>query len=53
MSLRPAATEIIPEETARIAHAAFPKGSPAMPIRDELACIYDDRQFVDLYATCG
>src|SRR4051812_16860310 len=53
MSLRPVATNHIPEETARIAHAAFRKGSLAMIIRDELDCIYTDSQFVELYARRG
>ena len=31
----------IPEETVRIARAAFPKGSPYMRFRDELGSIQD------------
>ncbi|MHB8624574.1 MAG: IS1182 family transposase [Aggregatilineales bacterium] len=36
-----------------MAHAAFKKGSPAMLIRDELACLYEDEEFSSLYADCG
>src|SRR5579864_604778 len=53
MSLRPEIFQEVPEETARIAHAAFKKGSPAMLIRDELACLYDDKEFSALYPECG
>ncbi len=31
----------IPEETARVAHIAFPKGNPYIRLRDELGPIYD------------
>jgi len=53
MSLRPEIFQEVPEETARIAHAAFKKSSPAMLIRDELACLYDDAEFSALYPECG
>lgn len=53
MSLRAVTTDAIPEETARIARAAFPKGSVAMTIRDGLACIYRDEQFQALYGRRG
>src|SRR5258708_9730138 len=53
MSLHPMSPERVPAETARIAHAAFPKGSMAMTIRDELGCIYEDEQFMGLYAERG
>src|SRR5258707_5716972 len=53
MSLHPISPEAVPAETARIAHAAFPKGSMAMTIRDELGCIYKDEQFMGLYAERG
>jgi transposase len=43
----------IPEETARIARAAFPKGSPYMRFRDELGPIYSSQQFASLYSGLG
>lgn len=43
----------VPEETARIAHAAFPKGGPLLTLRDELGTIFSDEQFAHLYPTRG
>ena len=43
----------IPEETARIARAAFPKGNPYMGFRDELGSIYTSPQFASLYSGLG
>ena len=40
MSLKPQAISPTPEETARIAHAAYPKGNMYMQMRDELGSIY-------------
>ena len=42
MSMRPSAIEPVPEETARIARAAFCKGNLLMRIRDEIGVLYDD-----------
>jgi transposase len=53
MSLQPRPIPEIPELTARVAHAAFPKGTLAIRIRDELGSIYEDEQFVDLYPQRG
>ncbi len=39
----------IPEETARVAHAACPKGTLAMRLREELGAVYHDEYFVSLY----
>lgn len=36
MSLKPQAISPVPEETARIARAAYPKGNVYMYMRDEL-----------------
>ena len=36
MSLKPQEIGPIPEETARVAHAAYPKGNVFMRMRDEL-----------------
>jgi transposase len=40
MSLKPKALDLIPDETARVAHAAFPKGNIYLRIRDEPGPIY-------------
>jgi len=53
MSLQAARIEAIPEETARVARAAFPKGSTFMQMRDELGSLYEDSQFAALYPTRG
>jgi len=39
MSLQDAPLDHVPAETARIAHAAFPKGTLAMRVRDVLGGI--------------
>src|SRR5688572_47622 len=43
----------VPEETARVAHAVFPKGTLYLRLRDELGTIYDDAQFADLFPRRG
>src|SRR5256714_3967522 len=43
----------IPEETARVARAACPKGTLAMRLRDELGELYQDEYFVSLYPIEG
>jgi transposase len=43
----------IPEETVRIAHAACPKGTLAMRLRDELGEVYQDEHFASLYPVEG
>ena len=42
MSLRPHPGSHVPDETAQVARAAFPKGNPYLPLRDELDTIYAD-----------
>lgn len=44
MSLHPRSVPDIPEETARIAKAAFRKGNPYMKMRDELGTFFTDDQ---------
>ncbi len=39
MSLQPSVIEPVPEETARIALAAFPKGNLYLSMRDELGTL--------------
>jgi transposase len=53
MSLRPRLVPDIPEETTRVAKAAFPKGNPYMTMRDQLGTFFTDDQFVDLYPANG
>src|SRR5947209_18080908 len=43
----------IPEETARVARAACPKGTLAMRLRDALGALYQDEQFAALYPVEG
>jgi transposase len=53
MSLQPQAIAPIPEETARVARALFPKGNRYMQLRDELGTVYTDEQFAALYPEGG
>ena len=53
MSLHPSPVDPVPEETARVARAAFPKGSVAIRIRDELGVIYRDELFAPLFPARG
>ena len=44
----------VPEETARVARQAFPKGNNVyMKMRDELELTYHDDDFVDCYSYTG
>src|SRR6266481_2746979 len=53
MSLRPHALEPVPDETARVAHAAFPKGHPYLTFRDALGTIFQDEDFTALFPAWG
>ena len=53
MSLRAAPSAPIPAETARIAQAAFPKGTLCMQRRDTLGPLYEDEQFAALFSSTG
>ena len=53
MSLQPKAIGAVPEETARVAQAAFPKGNLYLRIRDELGTVFDDSAFTPLFSTLG
>jgi transposase len=53
MSLRPHGVAPVPEETARVARAAFPKGNPYLTLRDALGPIFQDDDFIDLYSHEG
>src|SRR4030095_5724046 len=53
MSLHPEANYPIPEDTQRVAHAAFPHGTIYMQVADRLGNIYHDAQFAALFPTRG
>jgi transposase len=53
MCLHPESIPPIPEETARIAKAIFPKGGLYLTIGDEIGLLFDDVDFTDLYAIDG
>ena len=51
MSLRAPVGYCIPDATARVAHAAFPKGNPYLRMRDTLGPIYINPEFAHLFPT--
>lgn len=53
MSLQPKHIDPVPDETARVAHAAFPSGNRYIRIRDELGTIYEDADFGALFSHLG
>ena len=54
MSLHPQAIEAIPQDTLRVAQAAFPKGkNPIMVLRDHLSTLFSDLDFFALYSVLG
>lgn len=53
MSLKPRPVPDIPELTARVARAAFPKGNPYLRLRDELGTVFRDADFAELYPRRG
>lgn len=53
MSLQVKPGSSVPEETARVARAAFPKGNAYLTLRDELETIYADDQFAGLFPKRG
>jgi len=53
MTLQPQNEFSIPEETVRIARAAYPKGSVYMKMRDALGTIYQDKDFAHLFPHNG
>ena len=53
MSMYPQEIGTIPAETMRVARAAYPKGSLAMRLRDELGGLYQDEQFSSLFPSRG
>lgn len=53
MCLRSEEIPPVPDETVRVAKAAFPKGNLYMRLRDELGVFYQDKEFVELYPQRG
>src|SRR5437763_4763999 len=53
MSLKAQPIYPVPQETARVARAAFPKGNLSMQMRDVLGSIYTDEDFADLFPKEG
>jgi transposase len=49
MSLPLASILSVPEQTAEVAHAAFPKGNRSLQMRDTLGTVYTHAAFADLY----
>lgn len=53
MSLPGDSLQPVPEETARVAHAAFPHGNVYLRLRDELGTVFEDALFTAVYAREG
>ena len=51
--LQPQPPGPVPVDTARVARAAFPKGSPLLALRDELGAVFSDDDFAALYPLLG
>ena len=43
----------VPEDTARVAKAAFPKGNVYIEMRNVLGTIYEDEDFSESSSRCG
>ena len=53
MSLDAKRTYIVPDQTAQVARAIFPKGNPVMRLYDDLPMVVADRDFADLFPARG
>src|ERR687886_59766 len=53
MSLHPQPIAPVPEQTVRVAAAAFPKGNPSLTLRDQLGTIFQDEDFATLFPAWG
>jgi transposase len=51
--MQPRPWPLVPEQTALVARAAFPKGTLAMRVRDELGEVFADEQFAAAFGTRG
>ena len=53
MSLRSPLIYCLPDETARVARAAFPRGNPYLRMYDALGPLFASSDFADLYPEEG
>ena len=53
VSLKPSPVPDVPELTARVARAAFPKSNPYLRLWDELGPVFGDAHFAALYPRRG
>ena len=53
LSLKPRRLQEVPEETQRVAKAAFPKGNLYMAMCDALGILYEDDDFARLFPSVG
>ena len=53
MSLRPQPLSPVPENTTRVARAAFRRSNPYLLLRDRLGSVFADADFADLYPRRG
>jgi transposase len=53
MTLKAQPIPAVPEETARVAKAAFPKGNAWVRLRDALGTVFEDESFASLFPGCG
>jgi transposase len=53
MSMHPQPIGPVPEDTARVTRAAFPKGATYIRMRDVLGAIYEDEDFAQLFEVRG
>jgi transposase len=51
--MQPKGSGEIPAETVRVARRAFPKGSLAIRVRDELGPLFTEVEFADLFPARG
>jgi len=53
MSLQRQEEFSVPDQTQRVAQAAFPKGCACLHVGDVLGCVYEDKQFATLFPRRG
>ena len=53
MSLKLRPIGPIPEQTVKVAKAAFPNGNTYMKMRDELGVFFSDEQFASMFSERG
>ena len=53
MSLDPVLPYSLPDDTARVARAAFPKGNLYLRMDDELGPLFHNPTFAPLFSACG